>query len=194
MSIDIESIDEFLKTFKGILIIDETYTIFSGNTSVKLIEKNSNLIVTRSISISHSLPGIRLSFIITSNNTIIKKINDIKDSYNVSTLTSIIGIETLKDTKNTLNNILSVIKERDELSVELNKLGFIVMPSKTNFLLSKSIILNNYDIYEYLESESILVRYFEDKKLGDWIRITVGSEKENAILIQKIKVFIKNNH
>ena len=194
MSIDIESIDEFLKTFKGLLIIDETYTIFSGNTAVELIKKYSNLIVTRSASISHSLPGIRLSFILTSNNSIIEKINNIKDSYNISTLTSIIGIEALKDTKNTLDNILSVIKERDELSVELNKLGFIVMPSKTNFLLSKSIILNNYDIYEYLESESILVRFFEDKKLGDWIRITVGSEKENAVLIQKIKVFIKNNH
>ena len=194
MSIDIESIDEFLKTFKGILIIDETYTIFSGNTSLKLIEKYSNLIITRSISISYSLPGIRLSFILTSNESVIQKINNIKDSYNISTLTSIIGIEALKDTKNTLDNILSVIKERDELSLELNKLGFIVMPSKTNFLLSKSIILSNYDIYEYLESESILVRFFEDKKLGEWIRITVGSEKENAILIQKIKAFIKNNH
>lgn len=194
MSIDIESIEEFIKTFKGIVIIDETYTIFSGNTSVKLIEKYSNLIITRSLSISHSLPGIRLSFILTSNSDIIKKINDIKDSYNISTLTALIGIETLKDTKNILNNILSVIKEREILLGELNKLGFIVMPSKTNFLLSKSIILSNYDIYKYLESENILIRYFEDKKLGDWIRITVGSEKENAILIQKIKAFIKNSH
>jgi len=194
MSIDIESIEEFLKTYKGIMIIDETYTIFSGNTSIKLIEKYSNLIITRSLSISHSLPGIRLSFILTSNSDILKKINDIKDTYNISTLTSLIGIETLKDTRNILNNILTVIKERETLLGELNKLGFIVMPSKTNFLLSKSIILSNYDIYEYLESENILVRYFEDKKLGDWIRITVGSEKENAILIQKIKAFIKNSH
>lgn len=194
LSIDIKSIESFLSTFKGTLIIDETYTMFSGDTSLKLIEKYSNLIITRSLSISHSLPGIRLSFILTSNIKFIDKINDIKDKYNISTLTCLMGIEALKDAKNTLSNILSVIKQRDKLSDELNKLGFLVMPSKTNFLLAKSIILNNHDIYGYLESESILVRYFEDEKLGDWIRIAVGSEKENIILIQKIKALIKNNY
>lgn len=190
MSISIKDIDNFLSEYQGLLIINETYTIFSGDTAINLIKKYDNVIITRSISISHSLPSVRLSFII-SNEEIIKKIDKVTPPHNISTLTEVIAIEALKDTKTTLINTVNIIKLRKELISNLSKLGFIVMPSKSNFILAKSILVSNFELFQYLEKENIFIRYFEDTTLKDWLRISVGSEKDNSILISKIKHFIK---
>jgi histidinol-phosphate aminotransferase len=191
MSISIKEIDDFLSEYQGLLIIDETYTMFSGETAINLIKKYNNVIITRSISISHSLPGVRLSFIISNEETI-KKINKVKTPYNISTLAEIIAIEALRDTKNTFNNTVHIINMRKELISNLSKLGFIVMPSKSNFVLAKSVSIPSFELFKYLEKENIFIRYFEESTLKDWLRISVGSEKDNSILISKIKYFIKS--
>ena len=189
--IDFETLENFIKQFKGLIIVDEAYIDFAPKGIISLALKYDNLIVTRTLSKSYSLCGIRLGFA-ASCSTNIEALHKVKDSYNINMLTQMIAIEAINDEKHMLENAYKIITERERMIETLNKMCFMVLPSKANFVLAKPLLNNAKDIFEALKKQNIYVRYFDTPRLKEYIRITIGSEKENNILIKELSK-INNN-
>lgn len=189
--IDDEKIEDFIKSFKGLLIVDEAYVDFAPKSVISLVEKYDNLIVTRTFSKSYSLCGIRLGFA-ASNKDNIDALYRVKDSYNINTLTQSIGIEVVKDDKTMFENADKIISERERMRSELMKTGYASLPSKANFLLVKPLFVDAKLLFQELRKNHLYVRYFETERLKDYLRITIGNVKENNVVLYALSALSKN--
>ena len=176
----------------NIIIIDEAYIDFGGDSAIKLINKYDNLIIVQTFSKSRCLAGMRLGFAIGNENLIqgIKNIKFSFNSYTINRLSILAGIESIKDKKYFENIISKIINTRDRIKTKLKELGFNVLDSKSNFLFisNKNVFAN--DIYLKLKDNGILVRYFKNNRIDNYIRVTIGSDKEMDIFIDNIKKII----
>lgn len=192
MFTDIKKIEKFLETFNGLCVIDESYVSFAGESAINLLKNYNKLIIIRALSYSHSLCGAKVDFII-SNKENIKKIYKVKNKYNIDSLTENMAIAAIKDSETMFENTLNVILERKRLEIEFSKIGFITMPSRTNFILMKSVIIPSDYIYEKLKDENIFVKLYDKKnELDGFIRMTVSDTKTNNIVLNKTKNIINN--
>ena len=173
----------------NIVVIDEAYVDFGGESSIPLIKKYDNLLVTQTFSKSRSMAGARLGFGAACPSLIADLIN-IKYStnpYNVNSVTAALGIGVLKDEINTRKNCSKIIENREYTAFELKKLGFTVTSSSANFLFAKSDRMSGQRLYEELKKRGILVRHFSAKEITDYNRITVGSMEQMNALLKAIK-------
>ncbi len=173
----------------NILVIDEAYVDFGGESCVPLIKKYDNLLVTQTFSKSRSMAGARLGFGAACPALIADLIN-IKYStnpYNVNSVTAALGIGVLKDEERTQKNCREIIQNREYTASELEKLGFYVTNSSTNFLFAKCDKIGGQKLYEELKKRGILVRHFSAKEISDYNRITIGSKNQMEALIETIK-------
>ncbi len=187
--IEIENIQKFLANFKGLLIVDEAYIDFAPKSSVELINKYDNIIVTKTLSKSYSLCGIRLGYAI-SNRHNIDALYRVKDSYNINMLTQIIGAEAVNDDGYMKKNSKLIISERTRVSSTLKQMGFSLTDSKSNFILARPPQNNAKYIFEKLKDSNIYIRYFDTPRLAEYIRITISSEAQNNALIEAISNII----
>ena len=174
---------------ENIVVIDEAYVDFGGESCVPLIKKYDNLLVTQTFSKSRSMAGARLGFGAACPALIADLIN-IKYStnpYNVNSVTAALGIGVLKDEETTQKNCGEIIKNREYTASELKKLGFYITNSSTNFLFAKSDKIGGQKLYEELKKRGILVRHFSAKEIADYNRITIGSKEQMEALIKTIK-------
>lgn len=191
--ISIKCIEEFLKNYWGMYILDESYINFAGESAVKLINDYNNLIIIRSIAHSHSISGLNINFII-SNSKNIENISKLRQKYGINKISENIIMAALKDKKTSYKNVFDIVLERDRLDNLLSKEGFIVIPSRTNFLLIKHINKESDYIYEELIKRNIFVKkYDKDNILHNFLRITVSTHKINNILVNELKYIIYNN-
>ncbi len=184
---DIEKIIE--SNPDNVVVIDEAYVDFGGESAVKLTRKYPNLLVTQTFSKSRSLAGGRLGFGIACKE-LIQDLNTIKYStnpYNINRMTMAAGVGVLSDEEYTQNNCKKIIKTREWTERELKNLGFTFTNSKTNFLFAKHEKASGAKIYETLKQKGVLVRHFNSDKLTDYNRITIGSDEEMGIFIEKLK-------
>ncbi|MBR2874629.1 MAG: histidinol-phosphate transaminase, partial [Clostridia bacterium] len=190
IELDKEKIELILQTNKdGIVVIDEAYVDFGGNSCVDLVDKYDNLIVVQTFSKSRSLAGGRLGFAI-ANEELIKDLEKIKYStnpYNVNTLTQIAGVMAIKDDEYYLNNANKIIKTREWTEKELTKMGFLVLDSKANFIFAKSDKISGNDLYLKLKEKGVLIRHFGMERIKDFNRITIGSIEQMEVLVNKVK-------
>ncbi|MBQ0110358.1 MAG: histidinol-phosphate transaminase [Oscillospiraceae bacterium] len=173
----------------NIVVVDEAYIDFGGESAIGLIDKYDNLLVTRTFSKSRSLAGARLGFG-AANEKLIQDLNTVKYStnpYNINRCTMYAGIGVLFDTKYFEDNCKAIISTREKTAAALKQLGFYVTPSKTNFLFAKSDKIGGKELYLALKEKGVLVRHFDKEKLYDFNRITVGSDEEMQTFIQKVK-------
>jgi len=173
----------------NLVVIDEAYVDFGGESCVPLIKKYDNLLVTQTFSKSRSMAGARLGFGAACPALIADLIN-IKYStnpYNVNSITAALGIGVLKDEETTQKNCSEIMKNREYTASELKKLGFYVTNSSTNFLFAKSDKIGGQKLYEELKKRGILVRHFSTKEIADYNRITIGSKDQMGALIKTIK-------
>lgn len=184
--IDYDILESFVKNFKGLIIVDEAYIDFAPKSALPLILKYDNVIVTRTMSKSYSLCGIRLGFALSSVSNI-EALYKVKDSYNINMLTQLIGEVAIDEQDYMLTNAKTIISERVRVTSELTKMGFSVVPSNANFILAKPPKNNAKDIFEALKTQNIFVRYFDTDRLKEYLRITIGSENENSTLLEAIK-------
>ena len=186
-SFEINVLDNLIKKFNGIVVVDEAYIDFSSQKSLtNLIDKYENLIITQTMSKAYGMAGIRLGMGI-SNNKIISYINKIKPPYNVNTLTENKALEELNKIDEVKKNIDLVLNKRKLLLSSLEKLDFVekIYKSDANFLLVK---VDNADLrYNQLLEKGIIVRNRSNQPLcQNCLRITIGTKIENNSLIKTL--------
>lgn len=176
-----------------VVVIDEAYVDFGGESAVSLIEKYDNLLVTQTFSKSRSMAGARLGFGVAGKE-IISDLNAVKYStnpYNVNRTTAAAGLGAIEDKKYFEKNCKTIIETREWASVELENLGFTLTPSKTNFIFAKTDLIGGAELYKKLKEKGVLVRHFTNPIISDYNRITVGSRVEMQTLITTIKEILE---
>ena len=143
----------------------------------------------RTLSKSHSLAGLRLGFGI-ANPALIHQLTKVKDSYNVDAVAAHVGAWAVRDTAHTLANVSRIRESRTKLTNQLTSLGFRVWPSQANFVMVRPPEGNARYLYEALKQRGILVRYFNEIGLKDKLRISVGTDEENTVLMNTLKELV----
>lgn len=190
---DIEKI--LVSNPNNVVVIDEAYIDFGGESCAGLINKYKNLLVTQTFSKSRSMAGARLGFGVACKE-LIQDLNTIKYStnpYNINSLTMSAGVATLKNDQYTKNNCKKIIENRMFVTNELEKLGFEVLPSKANFVFVKSNKISGEKLYLSLKSKGVLVRHFSKEEIKEFNRITIGNEEQNLFLLSKIKEILEES-
>ena len=194
LSLTINEVEKITKSNpNNIVIIDEAYVDFGGESAIPLVDKYENLLVVQTFSKSRSLAGARLGYGIGSKN-LIEDLNTIKYStnpYNVNRMTSAAGIAALNDSVYYQNNCAEIAKVREFTITELRKLDFHVTDSKANFVFAKSNDISCIHLYTELKKRGILIRHFDTEKISDYNRITVGTMQQMKILIKEITEILK---
>lgn len=177
----------------NIVIIDEAYIDFGGQSAIPLIKKYDNLIVTRTFSKSYSLAGARLGFGV-ANESLINDMNTIKYStnpYNVNRMTQEAGRLAIEDNDYYMDNCKKIIEAREYTKNALKSLGFEVLPSKANFVFARSNKIKGETLYLELKKRGVLVRHFTSERIKEFNRITIGTREQMEILIGKIKEILE---
>ena len=178
---------------KNIVVIDEAYVDFGGESAVGLIKKYKNLIVTQTFSKSRSLAGARLGMAFGSEELIsdLKTVKFSRNPYNVSRMTAAAGIGALVDEEYFKDNCEKIAKTRENFTAGLIKRGFSVLPSKTNFVFAKCPNLSGERVYSELKKRGVLVRYFNKPRLKEFVRITIGSDEQMEKTLETISEMLK---
>lgn len=177
----------------SVLLVDEAYVDFGAQSCVNLTKKLDNLLVVMTYSKSRSLAGARLGFAI-GDEELIKDLERIKFStnpYSINRLTLLAGEAAIDDDGYYKANCKKIIMAREYAKSELIKLGFDVTDSKANFLFARSPKISGKELYLKLRSNGILVRHFDDEKICDYNRITVGTMDEMKALIEAVNRIIE---
>ena len=172
-----------------VVIVDEAYVDFGGESAVRLTEKYSNLLVIGTFSKSRSLAGGRLGFAIGSEELIsdIERIRNSTNPYNINRMTMAAGVGALADRAYFEDNCKTIISTRENTSAQLRKMGFTLTPSSANFIFASHKSIDAEQMYLTLKKNGILVRHFTQERIKNYNRITVGNAEEMQILIDKIK-------
>lgn len=190
---DIERIVE--SNPNNIVIIDEAYIDFGGESAIPLTKKYKNLIVTRTFSKSYSMAGARLGFGV-ANEELIRDMNTIKYStnpYNVNRMTQIAGVNAILDNDYYMENCKTIIENREYTVKELSFLGFEVLPSMANFVFAKSDKIDGEKLYLELKARGILVRHFTSERIKDFNRITIGTREQMIALISTTRKILEES-
>ena len=177
----------------SIVIIDEAYVDFGGESAIRLIHKYDNLLVIQTFSKSRSLAGGRLGYGIGCK-SLIQDLNTIKYSTNpycINRMTMAAGIGALEDEEYFRANCAAIIENRTWAANALKSLGFELTDSKTNFLFARHPGIPGKELYLTLKERGVLVRHFDTPKLTDYNRITVGSMAQMQILIDTIQSILE---
>lgn len=174
---------------ENVVVIDEAYVDFGGESAVSLIHQYDNLLVTQTFSKSRSLAGARLGMGFGCK-ALIRDLNTLRYStnpYNINSVTMAAGIGALADEDYFRFACSTVKKNRAWTEKELSRLGFQMPPSSTNFVFAKHPAIPGRELYLQLKEKGILVRHFDDEKLTDYNRITIGSQDEMQALIATLE-------
>ncbi|GAX48401.1 histidinol-phosphate transaminase [Lactococcus reticulitermitis] len=172
-----------------VVIIDEAYIAFGGESALPLLEQYDNVFITRTFSKDAALAGLRVGYGIGSPK-LISVINAVKNAYNpysVDLIAEALATAAVEDIHYYERVNAEISETRDWFSAELRALGFEVLPSLTNFVLTKPAGIAAESLFEFLQSKQIYVRYFSDKgRLSNYLRMSIGTQAEMAKVIQVI--------
>ena len=189
-ALSVEEIEKIIKSnTDNVVVIDEAYVDFGAESVVPLIHKYDNLLVTQTFSKSRSLAGGRLGFGIACK-ALIADLNTIKYStnpYNVNRMTMAAGLGSLTDDDYTRKNCSEIISVRAKTVDALKDLGFIMTASLANFIFARHPKADGEQIYLRLKEKGVLVRHFNTERLCQYNRITVGSDEQMKIFIEKMR-------
>jgi len=185
-SFPVAYIEELAGRCDGMLVLDETYAEFAGSSAVKLVEKYENVAVTRTLSKSYSLAGMRLGLAI-ARPEVIQALDKIRDHYNLDRLAQVACLAALRD-QSYLEDCCSKIREtREWFSSELRSIGYKVIPSQGNYVFASPPDGNGKRVYDGLYSRKILVRYFSEPLLSHGLRISIGTRDDMEKTLNAMK-------
>lgn len=177
----LDAIKEILENNREkIVIVDEAYIDFAKGSAVSLLEKYDNLLIIQTMSKSRSLAGLRVGFALGSEELIegLIRIKDSFNSYTIDRLAIAGATAAIRDKEYFEETTKKIIETREWTIKELEKRGFNVLPSQTNFLFATHPEKNAESLYEQLKENNILVRYFNKPKIDEYLRITIGTDQE----------------
>ncbi len=191
----LDSIEYILKNNPdSVVIIDEAYIDFAGDSALKLVDKYDNLLVIQTFSKSRAMAGVRIGFAI-GNETLIKYLNDVKfsiNSYTMNTPSLIVGPLAVEDDKYFKDTVAKVVKTREWMKKELTALGFEFPDSASNFVFATHPKYDAVTIQKYLRDNNIMVRHFNQERIENYLRISVGTDYEAEMLIKTLKKMMNN--
>lgn len=175
-----------------VVIVDEAYVDFGGQSAVPLIQKYHNLLVIQTLSKSRSLAGLRVGFALGQEH-LIEGLNRIKNSFNSYTLDrlALIGAKAaIEDVEYFQSTTEKIITTRERITSELRNLGFYVLNSQANFIFISHHQLPASKLYEDLKRQGIYVRYFNQPRIQDFVRVTIGTDQEMDVFLEAVKKFL----
>lgn len=173
----VEYIAELAGRCSGILVADEAYADFADDNALELVRRCENVVVTRTLSKSYSLAGMRLGLAI-ARPEIIAALDKIRDHYNLDRLAQAACAAALADQEYFRECVRRIRETRDWFAEQLRVLGYQVIPSHGNYLFVVPGDRNGRRIYDALFQRKILVRHFTDPLLVSGVRITIGTREE----------------
>ena len=190
IALKLEEIEEIVKKNPNqLVVVDEAYVDFGAESAVKLVNKYDNVLVVQTFSKSRSFAGMRLGYAIGSEN-IIEGLNRLKFSFNSYTIDRIsieAGIESFKDDDYFIKINAKIIETREKTVKKLKELGFKVLNSSANFIFISHNKVFAGDLYKQLKDNGILVRYFAKDRIDNYLRVTIGTDEEMEIFIEKLE-------
>jgi histidinol-phosphate aminotransferase len=191
----IGEIEYLLKANRNsVVVIDEAYIDFGGQSSIGLLTDNPNLIVTQTMSKSRSMAGMRIGFALGSADLIegLERVKNSFNSYPLGHLQIAAGISAIEDSDHFKDTCQRVIHNRAKLTIDLEELGFSVVPSAGNFVLVRHFRASALKIYGQLKNNGILVRHFNKQRLDNFLRITVGTTEQNDQLVAALATILRS--
>ena len=183
---------EIAENFSGLLLIDEAYVDFVdpelNYDSISLINSHDNILILRTLSKAYSLAGLRFGYGIAAKSLIEPMMFKTRDSYNTDHIAQSLAAAALDSYEYARENCARIRQSREQLRADLHALGLTVPASQSNFILWLWYI-GAEKLYLQLKQRNILVRYFEQDRLRDKLRISIGTDAENAALVAAIKEF-----
>lgn len=178
----------------SIVIVDEAYIDFGGESALGLIDKYDNLVVVRTFSKSRSMAGLRIGYAI-SNPVLIKALNDVKYSYNSYTMNRpslIMGTESVKDDEYFRATIAKVVATRERFVEAIKPLGFTCLESSANFVFATHDTIPARDIFEAAKKAHIYVRYFDKPRIDNYLRISIGTDEEMYAFVSFLTKYVQD--
>lgn len=179
-----------------VVVIDEAYIDFGGETAIELLPKYDNLLITQTLSKSRSLAGLRVGFAF-GNENLIEGLNRIKNSFNSYTIDrlAMAGAKAaIEDETYFQRTREQIIKTRERVIAELKNLSFTVIPSQANFIFIRHSTLEAAELFTKLRENGVLVRYFNKHLIDNYLRVSIGTDEEMGILINELKRMIKRDN
>ena len=190
--LSLEVVEDIIKHNQDVVVIvDEAYIDFGGDTAKELTRKYDNVLVVQTYSKSRSLAGLRIGYAI-GNKELIKAMNDVKYSYNSYTMNEpsiVLGTAVLEDEEYFQETRNKIIDTREWFQTEMRKIGFSFADSKANFIFATHESVPAKEIFEAAKKAKIYVRYFDQPRINDYLRITIGTREEMETLLDFLKEF-----
>ncbi|MEG7531443.1 MAG: histidinol-phosphate transaminase [Hungatella sp.] len=167
-----------------VVIVDEAYIDFGGQSARSLLGRYENLLVVQTFSKSRSMAGIRIGYAM-GNPALIRALNDVKYSYNSYTMnlpSLVLGTAAVKADRYFKETIQRIMKTREDAKIRLGTLGFHCLDSDTNFIFASPKNVSAKELFLALREQQIYVRYFDLPRLNRYLRISIGTEEEMAQL------------
>ncbi|MBE9003556.1 histidinol-phosphate transaminase [Fortiea sp. LEGE XX443] len=187
--VPIEDLEKLASQLSGVLVVDEAYVDFAEADALALVKEYENVMIIRTLSKGYSLAGLRLGFGV-ANPKLLQGLFKVKDSYNIDAIACAVATAAITDQTYKNACVAKIKASRIQLTRDLKQLGFCVWDSQTNFLLVQPPQGNAEYLYQKLKEQQILIRYFPHPGLLDKLRITIGTDEQNQVLIDAIKVLI----
>ncbi len=184
----LSDIEKICRESSSVVIIDEAYIDFGGETAIPLTKKYDNLLVIQTFSKSRSMAGLRLGYAV-GHAALIDGLNRIKNSFNsypVDSLAQVAAVASIKDEPYFQQSCQKIIQTRKKATEDLQKLGFTVLPSAANFIFVTHQTRGAQQLYAELKQAGVLVRYFNKPRIDNYLRITIGTDEEMQTLISTL--------
>ncbi|HEM7380222.1 TPA: histidinol-phosphate transaminase [Acinetobacter nosocomialis] len=172
-----------------VVVIDEAYVDFGAESAVSLINRYENLVVCQTTSKSRSLAGLRVGFAIAQTHLIaaLEAVKNSFNSYPIDRFAIAAAVASFEDQVYFEEQCQKVIISREKLVRDLTELGFNVLPSKANFIFATHSQYDAGQLAQKLREQGVIVRYFNKPRINQFLRITVGTDEQNARLVQTLK-------
>lgn len=194
----LDSIEAILQKIRGILVVDEAYIDFGGESAAALLGRYKNLIVVQTFSKSYSLAGLRVGYAL-ADASIIAILDRVRDAYNVDRLAQAGALAALKDRDQFESNTARVVQTRCDAEAKFDALGWFTYPSKANFLFTQPKNATGasgaevaQSLFDYLKANQILVRYFDTHPLTcSFLRVSIGTDNQMKSFFGGIESWLK---
>ena len=171
-----------------VVIIDEAYVDFGGESAASLINQYDNLLVVQTLSKSRALAGMRVGFAL-GHPDLIEALVRVKDSFNsypIDRLAQLAAIAAFQDEAHFKASCEAVVRDRELLVAELQMRGFSVLPSSANFVFATHAQVPAVDIAAVLRQQGVIVRHFNKPRIDNFLRITIGTPEQNQALLSAL--------